>query len=138
MRTLVGERGVKLSGGQRQRIAIARAFLKNAPLLLLDEATSALDSESEEAIREALGRLMRGRTVIAIAHRLSTVRNFDRVVVLQLGKVVQDGPPDLLVRARRALPAAGAARDGPSLPVQAPPPQKIGTKILLSSAGFFG
>jgi ATP-binding cassette subfamily B protein len=98
MRTLVGERGLKLSGGQRQRIAIARAFLKNAPLLLLDEATSALDGESEEAIREALGRLMRGRTVIAIAHRLSTVRNVDRVVVLQLGKVIQDGPPDLLVR----------------------------------------
>jgi ATP-binding cassette subfamily B protein len=98
MRTLVGERGLKLSGGQRQRIAIARAFLKNAPLLLLDEATSALDGESEEAIREALGRLMRGRTVIAIAHRLSTVRNVDRVVVLQRGKVVQDGPPDLLVR----------------------------------------
>jgi ATP-binding cassette, subfamily B, bacterial len=98
MRTLVGERGVKLSGGQRQRIAIARAFLKNAPLLLLDEATSALDSESEEAIREALARLMHGRTVVAIAHRLSTVRNFDRVVVLQLGKVIQDGPPDLLVR----------------------------------------
>jgi ATP-binding cassette, subfamily B, bacterial len=98
MRTLVGDRGVKLSGGQRQRIAIARAFLKNAPLLLLDEATSALDSESEEAIREALGRLMHGRTVVAIAHRLSTVRNFDRVVVLQFGKVVQDGAPDLLVR----------------------------------------
>jgi ATP-binding cassette subfamily B protein len=98
MRTLVGDRGIKLSGGQRQRIAIARAFLKNAPLLLLDEATSALDSESEEAIRDALGRLMRGRTVIAIAHRLSTVRNFDRVVVLELGKVIQDGPPDLLVR----------------------------------------
>ena len=97
MRTLVGERGVKLSGGQRQRIAIARAFLKNAPLLLLDEATSALDGESEEAIREALGRLMSGRTVIAIAHRLSTVRSFDRVVVMQLGKVVQDGPPDHLV-----------------------------------------
>jgi ATP-binding cassette subfamily B protein len=98
IRTLVGERGVRLSGGQRQRIAIARAFLKNAPLLLLDEATSALDSESEEAIREALGRLMHGRTVIAIAHRLSTVRNFDRIVVLQLGKVVQDGPPDVLLR----------------------------------------
>ena len=98
MQTIVGERGVKLSGGQRQRIAIARAFLKDAPLLLLDEATSALDSESEEAIREALGRLMNGRTVIAIAHRLSTVRNFDRIVVLQAGRVVQDGPPDLLVR----------------------------------------
>ncbi len=98
MRTIVGERGVKLSGGQRQRIAIARAFLKDAPLLLLDEATSALDSESEEIIREALSRLMRGRTVIAIAHRLSTVRNFDRIVVLQAGEVVQDGPPDLLMR----------------------------------------
>jgi ATP-binding cassette, subfamily B, bacterial len=98
MQTIVGDRGVKLSGGQRQRIAIARAFLKDAPLLLLDEATSALDSESEEIIREALGRLMNGRTVVAIAHRLSTVRNFDRIVVLQLGQVVQDGPPDLLVR----------------------------------------
>jgi ATP-binding cassette subfamily B protein len=97
MRTVVGDRGVKLSGGQRQRIAIARAFLKNAPLLLLDEATSALDSESEEAIREALGRLMRQRTVIAIAHRLSTVRNFDRIVVLQTGRITQDGAPDHLV-----------------------------------------
>jgi ATP-binding cassette subfamily B protein len=98
MRTLVGDRGVRLSGGQRQRIAIARAFLKNTPLLLLDEATSSLDGESEEAIREALNRLMHGRTVIAIAHRLSTVRNFDRIVVLELGKVVQDGPPDVLLR----------------------------------------
>ena len=98
IRTIVGERGVKLSGGQRQRIAIARAFLKDAPLLLLDEATSALDGESEEAIREALGRLMQGRTVIAIAHRLSTVRNFDRIVVLELGKVIQDGPPEALLR----------------------------------------
>jgi ATP-binding cassette subfamily B protein len=96
MRTLVGDRGVRLSGGQRQRVAIARAFLRNAPLLLLDEATSALDTESEEAIREALGRLMHGRTVIAIAHRLSTVRHFDRIVVLEAGKVVQDGPPDVL------------------------------------------
>jgi ATP-binding cassette, subfamily B, bacterial len=96
--TIVGDRGVKLSGGQRQRIAIARAFLKDAPILLLDEATSALDSESEEAIRAALDRLMQGRTVIAIAHRLSTLRNFDRIVVLQDGQVVQDGPPDTLVR----------------------------------------
>ena len=97
MRTIVGDRGVKLSGGERQRIAIARAFLKDAPLLLLDEATSALDSELEEVIREALGRLMRGRTVIAIAHRLSTVRNFDRIIVLQTGRITQDGPPDRLV-----------------------------------------
>jgi ATP-binding cassette, subfamily B, bacterial len=96
--TIVGHRGVKLSGGQRQRIAIARAFLKDAPLLLLDEATSALDAESEEAIQEALAKLMRGRTVIAIAHRLSTVHNFDRIVVLRSGQVVQDGPPDLLMR----------------------------------------
>jgi len=95
--TIVGDRGVKLSGGQRQRIAIARAFLKDAPILLLDEATSALDSESEETIREALDRLMRGRTVIAIAHRLSTLRNFERIVVLRGGAVAQDGQPDKLV-----------------------------------------
>lgn len=94
--TLVGDRGIKLSGGQRQRIAIARAFLKDAPILLLDEATSALDVESEEAIREALGRLMRGRTVLAIAHRLSTVSSFDRIVVLQAGRIVQDGSPGQL------------------------------------------
>ena len=96
--TIVGDRGVKLSGGQRQRIAIARAFLRDAPILLLDEATSALDSDFEEAIRDALDRLMRGRTVIAIAHRLSTLRNFDRIVVLQAGEVRQDGPPDHLMR----------------------------------------
>ena len=76
----------RLSGGQRQRIAIARAFLKDAPLLLLDEATSALDGDSEEQIREALARLMRGRTVIAIAHRLSTVRSFERILVLEKGR----------------------------------------------------
>ncbi|SFO99958.1 ATP-binding cassette, subfamily B [Bradyrhizobium sp. Ghvi] len=96
--TMVGDRGVKMSGGQRQRIAIARAFLKDAPILLLDEATAALDSESEEAIREALTRLMRGRTVIAIAHRLATLRNFDRVVVLKSGKIIEDGAPDRLMQ----------------------------------------
>lgn len=95
--TVVGDRGVKLSGGQRQRIAIARAFLKNAPLLILDEATSALDGDAEESIREALERLMTGRTVITIAHRLSTLRNFDRILVLQQGKLVEDGPPDALM-----------------------------------------
>ncbi|WP_295844017.1 ABC transporter ATP-binding protein [Tardiphaga sp.] len=98
LHTQVGDRGVKLSGGQRQRIAIARAFLKDAPILLLDEATAALDSESEEAIREALQRLMRGRTVIAIAHRLATLRNFDRVVMLQGGKIIEDGKPDSLMQ----------------------------------------
>jgi ATP-binding cassette subfamily B protein len=100
MATVVGDRGIKVSGGQRQRIAIARAFLKDAPILLLDEATAALDSESEEAIREALSRLMRGRTVIAIAHRLATLRNFDRVVMLQAGRIVDDGPPDVLVKGK--------------------------------------
>jgi ATP-binding cassette, subfamily B, bacterial len=98
LETMVGDRGVKLSGGQRQRIAIARAFLKDAPILLLDEATAALDSESEEAIREALGRLMRGRTVIAIAHRLATLRNFDRVIMLKAGKIIEDGAPDRLMQ----------------------------------------
>jgi ATP-binding cassette subfamily B protein len=96
--TMVGDRGVKMSGGQRQRIAIARAFVKDAPILLLDEATAALDSESEEAIREALSRLMRGRTVIAIAHRLATLRNFDRVIVLKAGKIIEDGAPDRLMQ----------------------------------------
>jgi ATP-binding cassette, subfamily B, bacterial len=96
--TMVGNRGVKFSPGQRQRIAIARAFLKDAPILLLDEATSALDVESEEAVRRALDRLMRGRTVIAIAHRLSTLRDFDRIVVLQGGRIVEDGPPQALAQ----------------------------------------
>jgi ATP-binding cassette subfamily B protein len=96
--TIVGDRGVKLSPGQRQRIGIARAFLKDAPILLLDEATSALDSESEELVRQALDRLMGGRTVIAIAHRLSTLRSFDRIVVLQAGAVCEDGAPQVLVQ----------------------------------------
>ena len=100
MATMVGDRGLKLSGGQRQRIAIARAFLKDAPILLLDEATAALDSESEEAIREAVARLVRGRTVIAIAHRLATLRNFDRIVLLQGGSILEDGEPDMLLRGR--------------------------------------
>jgi ATP-binding cassette subfamily B protein len=96
--TVVGDRGARLSGGQRQRIAIARALLKDSPLVLLDEATSSLDAESEEMIRQALDRLMKDRTVIAIAHRLSTLRCFDRIVVLDRGRVMQDGPPDELLR----------------------------------------
>jgi ATP-binding cassette, subfamily B, bacterial len=97
--TLVGERGTKLSGGQRQRLGIARAILKDAPILILDEATSALDSRSEAAVQRALVTLLRGRTVLAIAHRLSTLSALDRVVVLVDGKIVEDGPPAELQRA---------------------------------------
>ncbi len=98
--TIVGERGAKLSGGQRQRIGIARALLKDAPIIVLDEATSALDSASEIEVQQALGALMRGRTVLAIAHRLSTVADFDRVVVLERGTIVEDGSPAELRRRR--------------------------------------
>lgn len=96
--TIVGERGLKTSGGQRQRIAIARAFLSNAPIILLDEATSALDSQSEEAIQEALMQLVKGRTVIAVAHRLSTLDSFDRILVLEWGRIVEDGSSQDLLR----------------------------------------
>jgi ATP-binding cassette subfamily B protein len=95
--TLVGERGVKLSGGERQRVALARAFLADAPILILDEATSALDSESEAAIQEAMQRLLRGRTAIVIAHRLSTVRAVNRILVFERGRVVEEGQHDALV-----------------------------------------
>jgi ATP-binding cassette subfamily B protein len=96
--TLVGERGVKLSGGERQRVALARAFLANVPVLVLDEATSSLDSESEALIQEAMERLMAGRTAIVIAHRLSTVRMLDRILVFEAGEVVEEGRHEQLVR----------------------------------------
>jgi ATP-binding cassette subfamily B protein len=95
--TLVGERGVKLSGGERQRVAIARAFLADAPILILDEATASLDSESEALIQEAMERLMTGRTVIIIAHRLSTVRALDRILVFEQGRIIEEGPHNALL-----------------------------------------
>jgi ATP-binding cassette subfamily B protein len=96
--TLVGERGVKLSGGQRQRVAIARAILKDAPILLLDEATSALDSESESYIQKSLEKLMKGRTTVVVAHRLSTIRKMDRIIVVDKGRVVDSGPHEQLLK----------------------------------------
>ena len=101
LQTYVGERGIKLSGGQRQRISIVRAFLKHAPILILDEATSALDSESEKAIQKSLLTLMKGKTVIAIAHRLSTLRQMDRIIVIESGRIIEDGSPEILLKNER-------------------------------------
>ncbi|TAM08967.1 MAG: ABC transporter ATP-binding protein [Nevskiaceae bacterium] len=116
-RTLVGDRGMKLSGGQRQRIAIARAFLRDASIILLDEATSALDMESERLVQAALVRLFEGRTVLAIAHRLSTLDDFDRIVVLDHGRIVEQGSPNALMSGTgwyarlRALQVSGVQRE---------------------------
>ncbi|WP_405488071.1 ABC transporter ATP-binding protein [Nocardia sp. NBC_00511] len=102
MDTLIGERGVKLSGGQRQRVALARAILRDAPILLLDEATSALDSESEMLVQQALWELMEGRTALVVAHRLSTVAGMDRLIVLDRGRIVEQGSHEELLRAEGA------------------------------------
>jgi ATP-binding cassette, subfamily B, bacterial len=111
--TVIGERGLKLSGGQRQRLAIARAFLCDAPIILLDEATSALDSESERLVQEALSRLVAGRTLIAVAHRLSTLDTFDRIVVLERGCIVDDGSLAELLRRHGLYRRMDARQRGP-------------------------
>ena len=98
--SMVGDRGIKLSGGQRQRVAIARAFLKDSPILILDEATSALDSETESSIQKSFDELASGRTTLAIAHRLSTLRNMDRIIVLKDCHIVEQGTHNALLRKR--------------------------------------
>jgi len=136
--TLVGERGVKLSGGERQRVAIARAFLADAPVLILDEATSSLDSESEALIQQAMERLMAGRTTLVVAHRLSTVRAMDRLLVLDKGRIAEAGSHAMLVRRagglyrrlleRQALDLAQGLADLPEAaprPAQHPPPEPV-------------
>ena len=109
--TQVGERGVNLSGGQRQRLAIARAFVRNAPILVLDEATAALDSKSEAEVQAAIDRLTEQRTVICVAHRLSTLAAMDRIIVLDAGRIIESGSFDELVRAGGSF-SAMAARQG--------------------------
>lgn len=133
--TLVGERGIKLSGGQRQRIAIARAILRNAPILLLDEATSALDSHSEHLIQEAMREAMVGKTVIAIAHRLSTVMDMDRLIVLQRGVIVADGSHPELLRRGGLYAELWRRQSGGFNPVASPEPEALEEDFQATSAG---
>ena len=123
----VGERGVQLSGGQRQRVAIARVLLKNAPILILDEATSALDSEVEAAIQENLYRLMKGKTVIAIAHRLSTIAAMDRLVIMDRGRIVEQGSHATLLRQRGLYAELWARQSGGFVAFQSPQPDRLAT-----------
>ena len=109
--TIIGERGVKLSGGQKQRLAIARMFLKNPTILILDEATSALDTQTEREIQQSLAELAQGRTTLVIAHRLATIRNADRIVVVADTGIVEQGPHDELVARGGAYSRLGAASD---------------------------
>ena len=119
--TIVGDNGVMLSGGQRQRIAIARAFLKDAPVLILDEATSALDTESEKSIRSALGAVVKGRTTFVIAHRLSTIEMADRIFVLEQGRIAEEGTHQDLLSANGAYAKLHQADDWKPKQTGAPP-----------------
>jgi ATP-binding cassette subfamily B protein len=118
--SLVGERGVKLSGGQRQRVAIARAILKNAPILILDEATSALDSVTEKKIQLGLDNLMKGRTVVVVAHRLSTISHMDRILVFDQGRIVEDGSHQQLLTRNGHYARLWNMQAGGFLPEQEP------------------
>jgi len=133
LKTYVGERGIKLSGGERQRVAIARAILKNAPILILDEATSSLDSHSEMLIQDALANLMQGRTTIVIAHRLSTIQKMDRIIVIDNGKIIEQGShidllkkEDSLYRKLWELQAGGFLRDEDNEPASVPQERDYG------------